>query len=341
MYSVNQQSIPVLKEWPYLGDVLWDSEAQSHMAIRARYFKGCHLCKLCEPSYCCGSVDPAGPWWAGLVPGLTAGPTTTSAGVLVGRAGSWIHCKACPQLLRVLWAGFSLFLSAGCEPWPRNTGRQRSQRDTPTGANRLWGKFQNCVQQYWHYQGRLRWQKYLLLVSQFLGSISTCFCLLGWCFKITKWVPFTYGPCAFQYGVFALILGSSEFTCEPLESRFFCSLLFYSFPGLISCWLSKTCVLGTHLSCVGSKAWSGWWEAHISCFLGGRPIPLCSLPILDCVAGVWFFSWWDQFSASATHWMLSFTLYFGGSVHPVFRTLSEGITLYVVVDLLCAWEEMS
>ena len=140
-----------------------------------------------------------GYWWVELAPG----PTSRLV----------LNCFMC-------FGHGSLSLSAGCEPWPRNTGRQRSQQYTPTGANRLWGEFQNCVQQYWHYQGRLRWQKYLLLVSQFLGSVSTCFCLLGWCFKITKWVPFPYGPCAFQYGVFALILGSSEFTCEPLESRF-------------------------------------------------------------------------------------------------------------------------
>lgn len=29
-----------MKEWPYVGDVLWDSEAQSHLATRARYSRG-------------------------------------------------------------------------------------------------------------------------------------------------------------------------------------------------------------------------------------------------------------------------------------------------------------
>ena len=36
MYWVYQLSLPVLKEWPYLGDVLWGSEVQCHLATRAR-----------------------------------------------------------------------------------------------------------------------------------------------------------------------------------------------------------------------------------------------------------------------------------------------------------------
>ena len=66
-------------------------------------------------------------------------------------------------------------------------------------------------------------------VSQFPGSVSVGSCLSGRCFKISKWVPFTYGPCVSQYGVFVLVFRSSEFACTPFRSGFsvpYCSIIF-------------------------------------------------------------------------------------------------------------------
>ena len=72
-------------------------------------------------------------------------------------------------------------------------------------SNRLDREFQNGVHQCWYYQGNLRSYKWLPWETQSPGNVLTGSCLFGRCFKITKWVPFTYSSCAFQSGIFALV----------------------------------------------------------------------------------------------------------------------------------------
>ena len=73
-----------------------------------------------------------------------------------------------------------------------------------------WGKSQNDTYQYWRYQGSLRLQKCLPLGSQSLGSILTHSLLSSRCFKISKWIPSTYSPSAFQSDIFVLLFRSSS-----------------------------------------------------------------------------------------------------------------------------------
>lgn len=40
VYLVNQLSLSDFKEWPYVGDVLWDSEGQSDLITKARCSRG-------------------------------------------------------------------------------------------------------------------------------------------------------------------------------------------------------------------------------------------------------------------------------------------------------------
>ena len=60
-----------------------------------------------------------------------------------------------------------------------------------------------------------------------------------------------------------------------------------------------------------------------------------SVQSLSCVQ-LFVTSW----TAMINH-KLIFTCFCGGSIHPIFRSLSERITLYLVIDLLCLWEEVS
>ena len=61
----------------------------------------------------------------------------------------------------------------------------------------------------------------------------------------------------------------------------FCYLQFYSFPGHIFHWFSKSNILGVHFSCAGSRGWGAWCGAQISHSSGKRSIPLWSLLIVD------------------------------------------------------------
>ena len=53
------------------------------------------------------------------------------------------------------------------------------------------------------------------------GSVPTRSYLSDRCFKISKWVAFTYGPCAFQSGVFVLGFELDESVHDLIKSRFF------------------------------------------------------------------------------------------------------------------------
>ena len=86
-YQVNQLSLPVLKEWSYLGHVLWGSEAQSCLATRAKHSMAASLCGLCVPSSFGVAVVH---WWVGLVPRLAAVPSQGTA-LRVGFPVGWAH----------------------------------------------------------------------------------------------------------------------------------------------------------------------------------------------------------------------------------------------------------
>ena len=101
-----------------------------------------------------------------------------------------------------------------CEAWLRCRGGWGSKWGVPTGANRLEGEFQNGTHQHWNQQGSLRLEKWLPPVSQSPESIPTRSCLSSRCFKISRWVPSTYGSCTFQSGVFVLVFRWSECECE-------------------------------------------------------------------------------------------------------------------------------
>lgn len=56
----------------------------------------------------------------------------------------------------------------------------------------------------------VRWtktKKWFLFLSLSLGEVPAIFCFSSRCFKVSKWVSFTYGPCAFQISVLALFPG--------------------------------------------------------------------------------------------------------------------------------------
>ena len=65
-------------------------------------------------------------------------------------------------------------------------------------------------------------------------------------------------------------------------------------------------------------------------------VPNCGSPHLGCH----FFPWCGHISVSPTH-LCPFTLCCGDCVHPIFRSFSGRIIPYVVVDLLCPWEEVN
>ena len=101
-------------------------------------------------------------------------------------------------------------------------------------------------------QGSLRSYTWPLPGTQSLGSVPTGSCLHSRYCKTNRWVPFTHSPCAFQFaGVFAGLGVESHFA-QALYKQIFCPLQFHSFPGCISYWFSKPCVLGAHLYSEGS-----------------------------------------------------------------------------------------
>lgn len=155
-----------------------------------------------------------------------------------------------------------------------------------------------------------------------------------------KWISFTHDPCAFQSGV-CWFWGLVSLQ-EPFKTVFH-SLSFYSLPGDIPHGFLKPDVLGACPSCARSNCQPTWWGiSNPSLLREGDPtfviLPDCGSLWPGCVFSflVWPYSHFCYLS-----WCCPFDIRCEDAVHPIFRSLSEEIITYIVVDLLCPWEEVS
>ena len=135
----------------------------------------------------------------------------------------------------------------------------------------------------------------------------------------------------FSLMFFCWILGWVSLHVSSLRVDF-CYLQFYSFLWYIFHWFSKSGILGVHFSCVRLRGWCGAQISHSS---GKRSVPLWSLLIVDhCDWDVHFFLGEAPYLCLSSQAQCgSFTFCCGNSVHPVI--------LYVVIGMLCLWEEIS
>ena len=70
-------------------------------------------------------------------------------------------------------------------------------------------------------------------MSQSSGHIPACSCFSGRCFKISKWIPFTYGPCTFHSGVSVWFSVWASWH-KPFKNRFSIPCSSIVFPGMSS-----------------------------------------------------------------------------------------------------------
>ena len=82
----------------------------------------------------------------------------------------------------------------------------------------------------------LRSHKWVSAVTLSPKSVPSGTCLSGKCFKISKWVPFTYRPSTFQSSVFVLVFVLSGSAHEPFIKQVFRSLQLFSFPEHMPLW---------------------------------------------------------------------------------------------------------
>ena len=131
-----------------------------------------------------------------------------------------------------------------------------------------------------------------------LGSILTGSCLSGSCFKINKYVPFSYGPWAFQSVVFALVFRYSEFMREPFKSMFSVPWSSVVFLDIFSVDFQSQIFWGLVFPVQGL----GVGVELKSLAPEGKDLFFCDPSQLwITVAGVWVFPWWDCVSTSLPH----------------------------------------
>lgn len=170
-------------------------------------------------------------------------------------------------------------------------------------------------------QSGLKSYKWPLPVTQSLGSVPAGSCLHSRYFN--KWIPFTHSPCAFQFAVLVLVLGSSQSVHKHLTSRFSVPCNSIVFLGVF-----KTMYLG------GSSLLRRIYRAGILTAQGkGHSFvmpPDCGLPQEGCEFSIGDLISHFSYSSSCS----PLTCCCAGSAHPLFKSLSETINPYVVVASL-------
>lgn len=175
-------------------------------------------------------------------------------------------------------------------------------------------------------------QKWCLSVPLFLKGILTGSCFSGRCFNISKWI-FSYALGVFQTASFVLAPRASESLCEPFNSEISVPYSPYGPLGYTSL-VSELGILRAYL----------WWRSQeLRCLMW-----ITNPSFLR--ATLWDPSWLyfvmlrvgflRSLCLSFKSWCSPFILCCGGAVQLVFGSFS-GVILYVAVDFLCLWEEVS
>ena len=117
-------------------------------------------------------------------------------------------------------------------------------------------EFQSSTCQCQYQPGRMRSQKWCQPASPFLGRIPVGSCLSGRCFKIGKWISFTFSNRCFSN---CLLLFCFVLCCKvclqtnSLRLDSLCPIALW-FSWMYPC-LSKPNVLEAYLSCMESEGW--------------------------------------------------------------------------------------
>ena len=132
---------------------------------------------------------------------------------------------------------------------------------------------------------------------------------------------------------------SSDSMHKPFKGSFCCccSLQFYSFPGCILHWVSKSGVLEVHLSYAGSRGLGClMWSLNPS-FLR----EMIHIFVIPSVGGLLSLEFFLGEHISYPSRCCPFACGCGSCVHPLFRFISMGNFPHIVSALLCLWEEVS
>ena len=170
----------------------------------------------------------------------------------------------------------------------------------------------------------MRSQKWCQPASPFLGRIPKGSCLSGRCFKIGKWISFTFSNRCFSNCLlllFCFFVLQSESANEPFKIGFFMSYSTTVFLD-ISLFFKATCFGG--LSLLHGIWGLGCLIRGTSSWLFGRnTIVLSPLPTVDGSPAVGCFFGETVSLPSLQSQCCSFILSFGGSVHQVFSSFQR------------------
>ena len=169
------------------------------------------------------------------------------------------------------------------------------------------------------------------------GSIPNDSCFFSRHLKISKWVPFAYETYTFQPGVSVLVFRLGEAVHEPFKNEVFVACSSVVSLGLFSIGFQSRVIWGL-ISPVQDLG-AGVPDVELESLTPQGKAPPLWGPSQWCSWGVVFPG--EPISLSLPRVsMLSFYLFSRGSVHSVFRSLSEGIIPFAVVGL-CLWEDIS
>ena len=134
-------------------------------------------------------------------------------------------------------------------------------------------------------------QTFFLVFSQYLSSQGVSQLVPESLADALRWVTGSPLPTVHMFLnlVFCVNFQINWVFMHTLQEWVFCSLQFYNFPGYISHWFSKSGILGTCLSCVGSRGWDGWRGTWIPHNWERRSYLWYLFQLWIAVAGLWFF----------------------------------------------------
>lgn len=148
-------------------------------------------------------------------------------------------------------------------------------------------------------------------------------------FKVNKWFSFTYGLCTIQVGVLHWFLGWVS-VCGPFKSRFSVPCSFIVFLKVIPIDFQSLVFWGLIIVSLVQdlRIWVPDTELRYLWSSGKSPYFWCPSQLWHTIAGVYCL-------ANLCYCCYPFTLCCEGSVHWIFRSLSERIIPQLVIDLLC------